>query len=955
LKSCIFMPLLDRILSIFGAAPATLRFALLALFLFCAEQPVVLAQAPVASLSPSKLSFTYLVGGPPAVQSVTVTNTGNADLIFSSIVVTGTNSSSFAIQSSSTCTVTNHVAAGQKCTVAIGFSNSKAGGPFGKTTLTATLSVSDNASGSPQSVPLSGTTTLYAAFISANYFIFGVQGVGTSSPVKMVNLTNAGTTALTISGVTISGDFTQTNNCPSNLATQATCTIKITFKPSVAGTRTGWLMVNDNSNGSPQYVQFTGVGASGTASVSTSSLAFGSQLIGTSSSTPQTVTLTNSGPGSLAIVSISASGDYAQTNNCGTSLAAGANCTIGVTFTPTWSGTRLGAINIGDTDASNLQMVALTGKGQAPATTVTLNAYQVALTLSQKYQFQANLGVNWSVDGVVGGSSQSGTITAVGLYTAPNGPGTHQITGTSLSDATQIATATVYITTYGGTYTFHNDNLRTGQNLNETVLSPANVNSTQCGFLFSYKVDGHVYAQPLYVPNVNIPSVGKRNVLYIATEHDSVYALDADGLTTKPYWHVSVISPPTVTTLSNKFVHSTVFPEVGITSTPVIDPTTSTIYFVANTLESNNSVYRLHALDMTTGAEKFGGPVQIDGAVPGTGIDAQQGMVTFNNLREGQRPGLLLSNGVIYIAFADRGPDTEPYHGWLFGYDAQSLQQVSIFNTTPNGFEGGIWEDGNGLGADASGNIFVSSGNGSSDGIVGGDFGDSILKFSTTNGLAVSDFFTPFDQAYLTKGDLDLSSGGVVLLPDQSSGPAHLLVGAGKEGVIYLINRDNMGGAQSGSDTQIQQSIRTNGMPQIFSTPAFWQNHLYYIPLNGTLEDFRLYNGFLSPTPLATSSSLTPGEPGSTPVVSSNGTSNGIVWALDVTPGENTQSGAPAILHAWDAYNIATELYNTSQAGTRDTAPLAVKFTVPTVANGKVYVGGQKQVNVYGLLTNVSP
>lgn len=487
--------------------------------------------------------------------------------------------------------------------------------------------------------------------------------------------------------------------------------------------------------------------------------------------------------------------------------------------------------------------------------------------------------------------------------------------------------------------TYHNDNARTGQNLNETVLALTNVNATQFGKLFSLPVDGCVYAQPLYVSSVTIPSNGVHNIVYVTTEHDSVYAFDADTAGA-PLWKASFLSKhPSVKSVASSEAHcSDLIPEIGITGTPVIDPTTGTLYLVASTRDGTNYFQRLHALDITTGQEKFGGPVVITASLAGTGDGSVGGTVSFDALLGNQRPGLLLLNGVVYIAWASHC-DLGLYHGWILGYGATNLQQVAVFNTTPNGAQGGIWMSGGALSADANGIIYAATGNGTFDANLGGiDFGDSVLKLSTTGGLAVVDYFTPFNQQFLADNDLDLGSGGVLLVPTQSATVSNLLVAGSKQGTIYVVNRDNLGHFHSGSDSQIVQSL-TNLIQAVFDTPAYWNGRVYYGGAKTAVQAFAVTNGQLSTTPVS-QGSVVFGFPGATPSISANGTTNGIVWVI--------QKDGKAILRAYDANNLTNELYNSS---TRhgDSPGNAVKFTVPTIANGKVYVGVEKSLAVYGL------
>jgi hypothetical protein len=499
--------------------------------------------------------------------------------------------------------------------------------------------------------------------------------------------------------------------------------------------------------------------------------------------------------------------------------------------------------------------------------------------------------------------------------------------------------------TYSGMLTWHNDLARTGQNLQETVLTPANVNFKTFGKLFSFPVDGQIFAQPLYVYNVAIPGKGTYNVIYVVTENDSVYAFDADGMITSALWYDSFINPSkgiTPIPCADTGAHPCPFASViGITGTPVIDSSSGTLYLVAATKENGKYVNRLHALDITTGAEKFGGPVQIAASVQGTGAGNNHGVVSFDAHHELQRPGLLLLNGVVYIGWASFG-DVAPFHGWVLGYGATSLAPAGVFNSTPNGSDGGVWQSGGAPSADAAGNIYLLTGNGTFDINKGGsDWGDTFLKFDAS--LSVTDYFTPYDQWKLARNDLDLGSGAGMLLPPQQGKFPDEMVSAGKEGLIYVVNRSNMGRFNNQKNNVIQ-TVRgsVNGY---WSSPAYWNNSVYFSGQSDFLSQYSVTNGLLSNSPVSQAPTKFP----ATPSISANGSSNGIVWSI-ARPVKPNNEVLPAVLYACDATKISRELYNSRQAGQRDLLGLGIRFSVPTIMNGKVYVGTYTELDVLGLL-----
>jgi len=499
---------------------------------------------------------------------------------------------------------------------------------------------------------------------------------------------------------------------------------------------------------------------------------------------------------------------------------------------------------------------------------------------------------------------------------------------------------------YGQTQvlTEHNDVSRSGANTNETLLTPANVNFNTFGKLFTQSVDGYVVGQPLYLSAVKFTDGSTHNVVYVATQHDSVFAFEADNLQT-PLWNVSFINPAagiTTVPISDYGCGGTLFTEIGIVSTPVIDPAAGTLFVLAKTLENGAYIFRLHALSVTTGADV------IPPTVITASVSTNNGTLQFNPAIQMQRPALLLENAAIYIGFGSNGCDTYAYNGWLLAYDATSLQQVGAFVTTPNGKQGAIWQAGGGPAADVDGTIFLATGNGTFDANTGGsDYGDSFLHLSpASSGLTVLDYFTPYDQQTLASNDLDLGSGGVLLLPDQDTPDTHELLGGGKTGTLYLVDRDNMGGYNSLGDTQIVQSIPQASLGELDSVPAYWNGNVYIGGQSDSIKAFSLSHDLLSSQPTSQTSvvSIVPGSVS----VTSHGLNNGILWAIPLN--------SPATLYAFDANNLNTVFYNTGQApGARDMLGIVPKFVAPTIANGKVYLGGTSTLTVYGLLPLISP
>jgi hypothetical protein len=501
--------------------------------------------------------------------------------------------------------------------------------------------------------------------------------------------------------------------------------------------------------------------------------------------------------------------------------------------------------------------------------------------------------------------------------------------------------------------TYHNDNARTGQNLTETILNPSNIRSSSFGKLFAVSVDGKLDAQPLYVTAVGVPGIGIRNVVYAATEHDSVYGFDAD--TGAIYWQMSMLANGEIP--SDARGCGQVSPEIGITGTPVIDLQAGphgTIYLVAMSKDRAGNYYqRLHALDITTGAEEFGGPVDIAATYPGSGDHSAGGNVIFDPKQYKSRPGLLLLNGTVYTGWGSHC-DIRPYTGWIMGYNESTLQQSTVFNFAPNGNEAALWGAGGGIAADGGGNIFVQVANGTFDTTLNaagfpsrGDYGNAFVRLGVfSNQLQATDYWTMDNTVAESSRDEDLGSGGPTLLPDLVDGNGNIRrlgTGAGKDGNIYVFDRDNMGKFDSDENATLYQELPGELGGGEYATPAWFNGTIYYGAVGDVIRAFQVSAAALSASPTSTTQNSFP-YPGATPAISANRTSNAILWAV-----ENSN---PAVLHAYDANNLAIELYNSNQAGSgRDHFGAGNKFITPTVANGKVFAGTTNSVAVFGLLS----
>jgi hypothetical protein len=785
---------------------------------------------------------------------------------------------------------------------------------------TATANVAALAiSPSTVSVTVSSTQTF-----TSNAPVVWTVGAGSISPSGTASSSATFTAPSTTGAVTITGTETSSTG-----TFTATATANVGVAPIVITPKSVTVVEGEQQ-------QFSSSDSNATWSVSpTSAGTIDNTGLFTAGATPEgaTVTATDSSTTATGSANVTISALAITPNPA--SVAEGATINLTANAPSTWAVSGTGSITNTSTAATTAIYTAAASAGtdtvtatEAATTTITatdtVNISALTVTPStantvegQTQQFSANATVSWT--------ASCGSISSSGLFTAPNVVEQCIITATE-SGTSITATATDNVTAPPPTNlnytTWKNDNLRTGQQPNETTLTPSNVNSSTFGVLFSVTTDGMAYAQPLYMSGLTVNG-SKHNVVFVATEHDSVYAFDADT-SGSALWKTSFLING-ATTVPPGNVGSTISTEVGITGTPVIDPSTGTLFVCAETLESGTYVHRLHALDVTTGKEKFGGPVVISASA-------------FTAKTQLQRPGLAFANGNVYITFGSQG-DNGTYHGFVIAYSATTLKQVAVWNDTPSGSEGGIWMGGAAPAVDSNGDVYVSIGNGSFNKTT--QFGMSVVKLSPS--LSVLDYFAPYNEATQSKSDKDVGSGGVLAVPDQSGAVPHELIACGKLPQIYVLNRDNMGHQGASSDSQIVQEPSnivggTSGRQagdHCFMTAAYWNGYLYFAGNNDVLKQFTLdpSTGLMSTTPTA-EGSFEFVFPGGQPVTSSNGSSDGIAWVVD--------AGAPAQLHAYDATDVSKALY---------TSPTLVteKWAVPTVVNGKVYVAGKGKLFVFGL------
>jgi hypothetical protein len=696
---------------------------------------------------------------------------------------------------------------------------------------------------------------------------------------------------------------------------------------------------------------YTAPSQSGTHTVAATSAAVTSTSVSASVTVTGPVAVTPTGATLLTDAteqfSASAQGISNPTFTWSVDGVAGGNSTVGTISpsglytAPSQAGNHTIAASVGSSagDSGSVQVTVFLFAISPGATLLSPNATEQYTATIQGIN---NTSVNWSVDSVAGGNSSVGTISTSGLYTAPNAIGLHTITATSATYTSDSVSSrvTVVNVAQSAVLTYHNDDVRDGAYLEEVTLTPSNVNSTQFGKLASYPVDGQIYGQPLYMPQLTMPS-GTHDVVFVATQNNSVYAFDADATSgnTTTFWHVNFGAPV------GAYDEYGPWPYVGILSTPVIDATTNTMYLVAH-VNGDNPEYRLHAIDVTTGADLVTS-VPVSGSYNG------------DSLNNGcyQRMGLALDpvTNWIYI------PVGSCPHGWIFAYDKTSLAQEAIFESTNGAEGGGFWSSGGAAVIDdASGDVYIMSGvdagdqqwiNGNT--MVG--YNDSFLRLNPTT-LTVMDYFAPDDNYTLAVNDVDLGSGGNILMPGSSTYP-HITIGGGKDGNIFVVNGDDMGGFNDTSNNVLETvHIGTQQYDNIFSTPAYWNGNVYFHSSQDVLRAFSWNPNAAVGQQLSTTSTSAGSHVysthGATVSVSANGTSNGIVWDIDNSAyiGNNPTASGLAVLHAYDATNVATELYNSSQAGTRDQAGQALKFTVPTIANGRVYVPTATELDIYGEL-----
>jgi hypothetical protein len=931
-----------------GALPAGLSLA---------AATGVISGTPTAAVSGSSLTFSVHDSGSP-VQTKTVTLTLTvvpaALTVSTSSLPSGAVGTAYSATLAATGGTTPYSWSITSGALPTGLSLAAATGVISGTptvaVTTSSITFSVHDSGSPvQTKPVTLTLTIAPATLT----------VSTSS-LPSGTVGSAYSTTLAATGGTTPYAWSITSGALPTGLSLAAATGVISGTPTVAVTNSS-ITFSVHDSGSPvqtKPVTLTLTIAPGILAISTGSLpsgtvnsAYSTTLSATGGTTPYTWSIT-SGALPTGLTLASATGVIS-----GTPTVTAANVAIGFmvqdSATPKNTATK----------SLNLTVSATT-------ISVTMNLKRAGLTVTQTLGLSATTndasGVTWSISPSGGSFSASTSASGVGVtFTAPGTAGTYVITATSVSDITQTSSATIGVTDLAGVYTYHNDLNRDGANTHEYALTTANVTTSTFGKLFSCVADGAIYAQPLWVANLTVGGT-QHNVVFVATEHDGLYAYDADTSPCVTLWHKNLIDAAHGGTSGESSVPSNLVgigngdlsPEIGVTGTPVIDPATNILYVVSKSVDAGqtNFYQRLHAIDLATGAEKTGSPVLIAATSPGA---YEGGTDTFSARQELQRAGLALVNGLVYLTWSSH-EDAPPYFGWVisYSYNGTSFTQSSVLNVAPNVGYGGIWMGGGAPAADSGGNLYLLTGNAVFDATnssaPNNDYGDSLLQLSPS--LAVTQYFTPSDQSNDNTADQDFGAGGAAILADlpNTSPVTHLIMGGGKDGTLYVLNRDALGGS---GDSHAWQPI--NFGHGIFSTGAFWNNTFFLRGISAPLEAYNL-NTSTAKFALGTQSSTNYGFPGSSPSVSATGTTNGLVWDLDQSKNCKSACG-PAVLHAFDATDLTTELWNSSTTG-NDAAGYAVKFTVPSIANGKVYVGTRGtstlsgtvsgELDVYGLKPN---
>ncbi len=960
------------------------------------------------ALVPTELGFGSAPLGDTVIRDVEVRNTGQSPLFIQ--MVASSDPAEFAA-GVSTCPASG-LAPAITCRIAVTFAPNTLGAR------SATLTLTDNTAAGQQQVSLTGSGTVDLTITPASIALGNVKfGATVERSVALYNHeANSVSLSESFTGPN-AGDFSIVGgSCGATLGAGNSCLIVVAFQPGALGGESATLAIADSpGSSSPHDVPITA--GTIPESVSPLSLGFGEVPLNSSQTASTTVT-NHAGATIALSDSIGGNnrGDFTVTGGtCSAALAGNSSCTIAVTFEPLATGVRIGTLSINVAqDPTSPIIVSLSGEGTpakptATATaSATVSATRTATATATRTATKTATATatrtatatatHTATKTATPTATKTATATATPTLTATatatatrtaTATATPTLTATATATATRTATATATPTltatatptitatatlsatpTVSATrtatstptatptatgvvptdvLTYHNDNGRTGQNLNEQILTTSNVKSS-FGMLFHVSVDGLVDAEPLVKTQVSIPDNGVHNVLYVVTENDTVFAFDADD--GSPLWSVSALGNGEVP--SDDRGCGQVTPQIGITSTPVIDPSAGpngTIYIVAMSKSTSGTYFqRIHALDITTGAEEFGGPVTVTASFPGVGASSNQGQVPFLPAQYKERAGLLLLNGTVYTTWASHC-DAGNYTGWIIAYGVNNqgaLAQTAVLNVTPNGSDGAMWGAGAGPAADSSGNIYFLDANGTFDTTLTalgfpdeGDYGNAFVKLSTTSGLQVSDYFTMFNTTYESDHDVDLGSGGALLLPDMvdsNGNTRHLAVGAGKDTNLYLVDRDNMGKFNPSNNSNAYQEMAGALPGGIWSMPAYFNNTLYYGSVGMQMQAFAFSNARLAANP----SSVTPeyfGYPGTTPSISANGLNNAIVWAV-----ENNGSGG--VLHAYDAGNLANEFYN---SGENPTAFADNKFVTPMIANGKVYVGTPNRVVVFGL------